>query len=237
MAALLHTAAMVTLAPVLIAQGIRLRQTALVLPEPPGPRAGTAGSGPPLRVLIAGDSAAAGVGADTQADGLSGQLVAQLAPHRTVTWRLEARTGATTRDTRDHLATLPETPFDIVVTSLGVNDLTRNVPLAKWLDRQARLHDLLRTRFGASRIIVSGMPPMGHFPLLPNPLRWVLGAQALRFDDHLARLCADHADCTHLRFDMPFDPAMMARDGFHPGPLAYTEWARMIRAAIGPAQS
>lgn len=54
-----HQLAALALAPVLIAQGLQVRRVTPRLPEPPGPRSGTAGGGPPLRLLIAGDSAAA----------------------------------------------------------------------------------------------------------------------------------------------------------------------------------
>ena len=54
------------LGPLLLYQGFRVRRNILLLPEPPGERTGTAGDGPPLRLLVTGDSAAAGVGAAHQ---------------------------------------------------------------------------------------------------------------------------------------------------------------------------
>ena len=71
----------VILFPVLVAQAISVRRSALRLPEPIGPRSGDVirkFDHPPLRILIAGDSSAAGVGVSTQAEALSGQLAAQL---------------------------------------------------------------------------------------------------------------------------------------------------------------
>lgn len=47
------------LGPLLLYQGFRVRRNILLLPEPPGERTGTAGSGPLLRLLVTGDSAAA----------------------------------------------------------------------------------------------------------------------------------------------------------------------------------
>ena len=67
-----------SLAPFLILQGRHVRRITPRLPEPDGARAGQAGSGQPLRLLIVGDSAAAGVGVSTQQDALSGQLIALL---------------------------------------------------------------------------------------------------------------------------------------------------------------
>ncbi|MGZ5249520.1 MAG: hypothetical protein ACXWIQ_04605, partial [Caldimonas sp.] len=51
------------LAPLLVVQAVRTRRRAPVLPEAAGPRDGrTAGDGVAIRVLVAGDSSAAGVG-------------------------------------------------------------------------------------------------------------------------------------------------------------------------------
>ena len=56
------------LGPVLLAQGHYVRRVTPRLPEPEGLRQGVEGSGPPLRLLILGDSSAAGVGVATQAE-------------------------------------------------------------------------------------------------------------------------------------------------------------------------
>ncbi|MFX6190184.1 hypothetical protein ABTF51_19795, partial [Acinetobacter baumannii] len=49
---------LLTLAPVLLAQGMHVRRRIPRLPEAAGARAGAVGEGRPLRLLIAGDSAA-----------------------------------------------------------------------------------------------------------------------------------------------------------------------------------
>lgn len=225
-------AARIPLAPVLLAQAVMVRRRALVLPEPPGPREGEAGAGPPLRLLIAGDSSAAGVGAETQDTALSGRLVARLAETRRVTWRLEAQTGATTRDTLRRLSAMPAQTFDIAVTALGVNDVTRATPLRRWVERQEALVNLLRDRFGVRRVYATGLPPMGVFPLLPQPLRWVLGQQSHRLDRALADILEGHPVARHVRVDFPHDPRFAARDGFHPSEAAYDEWAALLAGMI-----
>ena len=67
------------LAPVLLPQALWTRWRTPRLGEPEGPRHGTLGSGPPLGLLVAGDSAAAGVGARSQDEALCGQLAQRLA--------------------------------------------------------------------------------------------------------------------------------------------------------------
>lgn len=215
------------LSPLLIAQARRLRARALRLPEPPGPRSGEVGEGPPLRLLILGDSSAAGVGAAHQNQALAGQIAAALAPHRHLTWRLEARTGATSRSTLARLHHLPRQPYDGVVLILGVNDVTSFAPLRRIALDRARIAQDLTTRLGAPRLIVTGIPPLAQFPLLPDPLRWILGQRAARLDLLLASRtrAARHL---YLPFTMPMQRDLMAEDGFHPSALAYRHWAETL---------
>ncbi|WP_298937308.1 SGNH/GDSL hydrolase family protein [uncultured Ruegeria sp.] len=212
------------LLPVLAAQGLSVRRKAQLLPEPKGPREGRAGRGPRLRLLIAGDSSAAGVGAGTQAQALSGHLVGKLAKHHSVEWRLEATTGHTTEDTINRLQSL-QGRFDVVVTALGVNDVTRAVTRKQFVERQTRLVDVLTCTFGARRVVVTAVPQMGRFPALPQPLAWVLGRQAARLDHGLRQVADACPRVRHLTLDLPDDPALAAPDGYHPSPKTYALWA------------
>ena len=203
-----------------------------VLPEPPGNREGVAGNGPPLRVLIAGDSAAAGVGAASQDEALLGRLVADLSTDFSVAWSLHATSGHTTKQTLERLEQLPQQTFDVAVTSLGVNDTISMVSLPDWRRRQARLRQLLRDRFGVRTLIVSGLPPVHGFPALPQPLRWHVGLRATQLHRALAADVAAEADARFIDLRFSDDMSLMASDGFHPGPRIYAEWAQLIAAAI-----
>ena len=219
------------LLPLLAAQALQVRTRALRLPEAEGPRAGRIGQGQPLRLLILGDSSAAGVGAPHQDQALAGQLVARLSPHVTVDWELHARTGDLTRDALRRLDRIAG-PFDAVLVALGVNDTTRFLPRPVWLAQQQRLIERLTGEFGARHVILTGLPPLDRFPLLPQPLRWTLGRHAARLDDGLRKLAAAHPACDVLTFDLPDDPALMAEDGFHPSPATYAIWAGMAADRI-----
>ncbi|AGK49119.1 GDSL-like Lipase/Acylhydrolase family protein [Burkholderia thailandensis MSMB121] len=220
------------LGPLLLAQGRRVRRVTPRLAEADGPRSGVDGAGPPLRLLVLGDSAAAGVGVPTQSDALVGQLVRALAPFHRVEWRLLARTGATTRDLLDWLDAEPDAHVDAVVTSLGVNDVTDGVPPPRWRDTQAALVERLTTRFGAAHVILTAVPPMHRLPALPQPLRWYLGLRAGRLNAVLSRWAAGQPACEFLRVDMPLTRDAMASDGFHPGARACAAWAEQAAAAI-----
>jgi lysophospholipase L1-like esterase len=220
------------LAPLLWAQGAQTRRKTVVLPEPPGPRSGRAGSGVMLRLLIAGDSAAAGVGVDHQEAALSGQLQALLAPRFDLHWELLARTGHTTADLLGCLQAEPPRPFDVVVLSLGVNDVTGLVPLQRWVRQQRALVTLLKERFGARQVLVGAVPPMGEMLAMPQPLRAVLGQRAALFNAALTRVMCEQQHCQILGLPTSRQPDALARDGFHPGPATYRAWAVEVAARI-----
>jgi lysophospholipase L1-like esterase len=227
------------LGPLLLAQGRHVRRVTPELPEPPGAREGVAGEGPAIRVLVLGDSAGAGVGASSQDEALTGRIVAGLRDRFRVEYRIVARTGATTASTLRHLEKLEAFRTDAVVTSLGVNDVTGDVGVGDFLERQGRLRSLLREKFGARFILVSGLPPMGSFHALPQPLRWYLGERARELDRALADSLRDGRGTRYLPLFREMDRALLASDGFHPGPAAHAQWgaaaAERIAKALGKA--
>lgn len=220
------------LSPVIAVQGMMLRRVARALPEPPGPRSGRTGRGDPLRLLIVGDSSAAGVGVNHQDLALSGRLLYHLRPYREVDWKLVARSGATTKSVLEMLDRVSPRPVDWVLVGLGVNDVTRMVPLNAWLRQQRRLFDHLRDRFGGPRIIVSGLPPVRHFPLLPQPTRYVIGRRAERFDAARNAMLALRTDTVPLPFDGALTAEVMSPDGYHPGPQIYDRWAELAASVM-----
>ena len=223
-------AAMVVLSPLLICQGIYVRRVTPKLPEADGPRSGEAGSGAPLRVLVLGDSAAAGVGVQTQEEALAGYIVSGLKRKFRVVWRVEAQTGATTRSTIARLKSMAQESFAAVAISLGVNDVTCGRRATTWLAELDALAGLLRLKFGVQRMLWSGLPPMHEFPALPQPLRWYLGARAKWFDRVLHGWAEPQSDCAFVAVPAGGYGPMMAEDGFHPGPRMYEMWgAEMAR--------
>jgi lysophospholipase L1-like esterase len=229
---MLRSLAMAALAPVLVAQGLAVRRRALRLPEAAGPRAGSVGRGPRFGLLVLGDSAAAGVGAATQDEALVGQLRDRIAQQHRVDWRLLATIGHTAADAVRALAALDDFRIDGAVTSVGVNDVVARTPVPRFRRTVGDLVEALRRR-GARGIVLSGVPPMGRFPLLPQPLRRVLGDRADELDAVLAEV-ARACGATHLpmRFAGGLGPEHLAADGFHPGPAIYRAWAAAAHDAL-----
>jgi lysophospholipase L1-like esterase len=229
----LHRLALLAgLGPLLWLQGRYVRRATPRLPEPAGARQGTCGQGPVLRLLIAGDSAAAGVGASTQTEALSGQLVARLAHHHTVQWQLSALTGHDSPALASMLADMPAQLWDVVVLSIGVNDVTALRSPAEFVRWQGRIAQLIQQRFQPTLIIHSALPPMHAFTALPQPLRWYFGQWAREMNRQLGvALQNDRLRLLHsATMDRPEQG--LAADGFHPGPRGYAVWAESLSRRI-----
>lgn len=154
------------MAPVLVAQAVRVRRATPRLPGATGPIEGALGTGRPLRLTVIGESTVDGVGAATHADALTGQLAVGLVsayPDREVRWHALGITGASARVVLDELVPRVRAA-DIVVVVLGVNDTLELHSAARYrrdlLHRRGAAED--RRRPGRSR----GRAAAGEFPVL-----------------------------------------------------------------------
>ncbi|MEQ1121603.1 SGNH/GDSL hydrolase family protein [Acinetobacter seifertii] len=223
------------LLPVLFVQGSKVRKNTPRLLEPKGEREGGIGQGKPLSLLILGDSAAAGVGVETQKDALSGAIIQELQNEFFLQWKLHAKTGDTTRQVFHALQHLEERKYDVIVTSIGVNDVTKLTSAKSWIQQQKQLFEHIQKRFQPKLIIVSGVPPMQHFPALPNPLAWLFGQYAEQMNQKLQQWLAPQSQFKFLQYDIETFQAMnltMASDGFHPSKEVYVIWGRQVAALV-----
>ena len=221
--------AKIVLSPLLVAQALATRRRLPQLPEAAGAREGVVGRGRvTLRLLIGGDSSAAGVGVATQDEALAGHLTRALAAQTgaRVQWRLAARSGLTSAEAVE-LIDDAAAGFQahIAVLSLGVNDVIDQVPSRHAVAARERLVNRLRNAHGVQHVVFTPLPPVHRFPGLPQPLRWVAGADARRHDRALARWAAERAaqcnDVSHVPIDLPLNRGVMASDGIHPGEPVY----------------
>ncbi len=217
------------LAPLLVLQGKRVRARTVRLPEAEGERSGIAGklNAPPLRILVVGDSAAAGVGCRSQNEAVTGQWVSLLSASHRVQWQLIAKSSLTCAGVFELLKSTPTAfeQIDMVLISVGVNDVTRRTSIAQWCQDLNAMTHYLKHSLAAKTIIYTALPPMHKFPALPQPLRSFVGSQAKRLNKSLQHHCAHNTNTHFLAFDVPFTPEYMASDGYHPSPKAAALWA------------
>ncbi|MBL8385020.1 MAG: SGNH/GDSL hydrolase family protein [Burkholderiales bacterium] len=223
------------LAPLLVAQGRRVRRVTPRLPPAAGPVAGIVGddgAGAPLSLLAIGESTVAGVGAATHADALTGQLARGLAAAtgRRVAWQAHGLSGATVAQARASLLPgIAGSPLDLIVVAFGVNDVLEHTRPARYAERVAALVAALRARGGPAPALLCAAPPMARFPSLPAPLSTYLGARAQLLNRALHRARIERA--TLVTPAVRIEPALFAEDGFHPSPAGYAVWAEALAAA------
>jgi lysophospholipase L1-like esterase len=231
----LDLATRLALGPLLVAQAMRLRKSAVELPEPRGPRRGTAGTGAVvLRLLVAGDSSAAGVGARTQREALAAPLAERLAWRLggAVPWQLIAQSGLTSEGVLQRLVRARPRPADVAVIVVGVNDITKDVPLAFAMRQRRHIADWLQVHCGVRHVVFPSLPEMEKFPAVPKPLAWYAGQAARRSNRAQARWAAQHEGVTHLMMDGVTSAELFCEDGFHPAPALYARVADRLAATI-----
>ncbi len=233
--AVVHATARAVLAPLLMWQAAQMRRHTPRLPEADGERVGVAGAGPvQLRLLVVGDSTAAGVGVDQQCDALAALLARELVPYMggAVAWQLVARTGLSARGTLALMAASKLQPADVMITALGINDALEQVSPGQWLRYLNAIHHHARGRAGVRHTVHCAPPRLDVLPLLPSAMRWVVGGAAGLLDEALQ----DHVRGARRRsrFVLPFDPQKedpaqwLAADGFHPNKALYARWATAL---------
>ena len=208
------------LAPLYLYQGRKVKRNTVRLPEPEGARCGyialratkdavidsshtfnLPANLPTLNIMIVGDSAAAGVGSETQQQALSGHLIPALQQQQAIynqfqalNWCLKATTGHTSFDIlrRLYILAAPSQPIDVMVISVGVNDTTANISSAKWQKQLADIIIIAQRKFGVRHLIFCSLPPMAKMPALPSPLSGFIGAKAASLDGILQQVCTQH---------------------------------------------
>jgi lysophospholipase L1-like esterase len=228
------------LMPVLVIQGLWTRKRGLKLPEAAHPDRGSYGNRiPVVSILGIGDSVIAGVGVDSLEDALTAQI-AKSTSERTghqVNWCVQGSNGDRVGDLLakyertvlsvgsgplfsesgellESEAALDIRP-DYVIVSIGVNDVSHLTSLTRWHYEVTQLIAELREQFGVP-ILFLGIPPMGKFPALPQPLKFALGIRAAMLDQTIQRAAELLSDIYWLDTDEFFNQSHMALDGYHP---------------------
>jgi len=235
-AGLSHVFTTALLAPLLLLQARKAVRRAPRLPSPRGPSQGVAGAGDPCRrLLVIGESTAAGIGAAEHARALPGFLAADMAGRLggTVAWTVRAQSGATARRVLNEMLPPGQEPFDLIVLTVGINDLFDRRTLREWEADLLRLIDALTREHGNTRVIVSGMPPVHRIPAIPQPLRFVVAGRA-RAMDQITRQVSAARGAAYVPISMARASGreLFAPDGFHPSEAGYRAWAQAIAEVV-----
>ena len=182
----LSRGAVLAFAPVLLVQGRRVRRTTQRLPEATGATGRVGSGGDLLRVLVVGDSVAAGVGLADHAESVAGRLAVRLQERsgRPVAWQVLARSGADADGVADLVEAVAPggVRVDVAVVSVGVNDVKDLRSDAAWRAGLERTLRAVAAHAPGARVLLLGLPPVDALPALPRPLADLLGARGRRLD-------------------------------------------------------
>ncbi len=224
-----------SLIPFVLPQALWVRKNAPRFAGASGPAKGSVGTGLPINLLAIGDSIIAGVGASTYERALVGSTAQALATATgaTVNWRAVGQIGATSEKVRKRLIPrLKDTAYQYIIVSVGVNDITSLKRTNQWrADLTALLDDLL-DKYSDATLGIAGIPPLHGFPLLPTPLRHVIGLRARTFDAIIQEETAKRPRTVHLKLDFDPSPERFSADGYHPSEASHGELGEALAAAL-----
>lgn len=231
-----------SLLPVCAVQGLWLRRRATRLPGARRSRRGVCGAGPgePLRLLAIGDSIIDGVGVGHMDQALPTRFAHALSAElgHPVRWRIDGQSGIDIEGLLRRIDSLDAGPADVILISIGVNDVTGLSSARHWRDSVDALLDRLQTAWPSARVLFAGLPPMSRFPLLPQPLRFTLGWRAETLDSIAAVICRERPGVCHIPTVIDSRVHTFSEDGYHPSGESCAAWARELarRLAIEPSR-
>ncbi|MFZ0159786.1 MAG: GDSL-type esterase/lipase family protein [Kineosporiaceae bacterium] len=240
----LSRGAVLAFAPVVLVQGLRVRRTTPRLPEA-AHRTGRLGEvgEDALTVVLVGDSVAAGVGIEDHEHTVAGRLATILHARtgRSVAWSVLARSGADAAAVADLLGDgAGVRGADLVVVSVGVNDVKDLRSDDDWRVGLRRLLQVVTAAAPGALVAMVGLPPVERFPALPWPLSALLGARARRLDRIGREVAATVAAVVRLEVgveEIGDVGAAFADDGFHPGPALHAALAQRAADVFAPDQA
>jgi lysophospholipase L1-like esterase len=200
------------------------------------------GGARPLRLTLLGDGSALGVGVESMAETLGGQLADMLAgTGRRVDLTSVAVAGSRSQDLATQVSrALVGTRPEVAVILIGAGDvlaLRRPGETAAHLGAAVR-----RLRDARVEVVVATCPDLGACRAFAPPLRHMVGWQARRVAR--AQAAAAHAaggDVVDLAAEtgtvFRADPGAFCHDGFHPSADGYRVWAHALYPAVRAASA
>ena len=224
------------LVPVAVVSGLRVRANTPRLSPPEGRPYGSAGKADNvcLRLLVVGDSSAAGVGVADVSDTVGAQLASILHQRtgKSVSWRNAGANSAICAEIRDHVVPhLERLDYTHIVIAAGTND-AKNFLTAKRFKRGfGGLLYAVHAKWPDARIIWSPVIDMRTVPSLPPLLARILQMRASIINRVGRRLCPERFAVAAPQLH-PHDPSGFSQDGFHAGAGGYRYWAELLAETI-----
>ncbi|MUN39940.1 SGNH/GDSL hydrolase family protein [Actinomadura litoris] len=197
--------------------------------------------GPPLSLVMLGDSTAAGLGVHTPEETPAAMLAAGLSSiaGRPVRLTNVARPGARSAELAGQCERAAQVRPDLAVVMIGANDVTNRVPPAESV---RHLSDAVRALRGSGcQVVVGTCPDLGSVKPLMQPLKWIArrasrqlaAAQTIAVVEHGGR-SVSLGDLLGREFAA--DPlSMFSEDRYHPSARGYAAAAAALLPSMAHA--
>lgn len=226
------------LVPIALFKGLGVRRIVPRLPPPRGRPKGQVGDGKAdTRLLVIGDSSAAGVGADRIEDTLGPQLAALIhqATGKPVAWRIAGANSAIAAQVRDFMVpNIEERDFTHVIITVGTNDAKNFKSRSAFKKGFGGLLYAVHARWPDAEVFWSPVVALPDVPALPASLGYILGLRAQIINAMGVQLCRER-NATAID-PLPVEgPEGFAIDGFHANAAGYHHWAQHVARFIPDA--
>jgi lysophospholipase L1-like esterase len=195
--------------------------------------------GDPIRLLVLGDSIAAGLGAEDGGGTLGARLAKKIAKatHRSVDLTTGALVGSESSQVMAQIETLPPSyRADVAVVIVGGNDVIHRVPVAESAKHLTEVVERLREL--GTPVVVGTCPDLGALRAVPNPLR-ALGSRVSRQLATAQAAAALEAGAHVVSLAKVVGPffitnpdEMFSLDRFHPSELGYRRTAEALLPSV-----
>ncbi len=222
---------------------LRIRRTLAAADLPPIPlgvelRYGDPEARDPYTVVVLGDSTSQGIGAASPGDSYGAVVARRLAgAEHSVRLVNLGVSGANAGDVlRDQLPQLESLDPDLILLSIGANDVTGWTPTEEYAGQVRRILDSLADT--DAEVAVLNVPAIVAAPLLPLPARLVFDVRTRSYNRELRELIEGRDRVTlvpiyeETREPFERDRTNFSADLYHPSSKGYELWAEVVLAAL-----
>ena len=226
---LVSAAILLPVAPFLFLQGQFIRKKIGVLPDAAGDKSGEVGEGEPAATFLAiGESTVAGLGARTHETALTGQFSKFLSQKigRKVRWRAIGKNGVTAKRTLVEMVPLipPDEKYDYILLATCGNDVLKLSSPVKFRRTTITLIEHMQNLYPGALIFITNSPVVRLSPVLPQPIRSILGYLSEMHDKNIQEFTAGMPGVYYFHQPREVSEGFFA-DGIHPSEKGYMEWS------------